>query len=438
MTAVPSTTPSTSPPTKAVARAIYSSVRVMNTSTSTTNATATINVCTSSPVINTASLNRHRHPRARCRVCRRPVRIPPLPPHVASVLLKPSVAPAHGAQSMMATCAIPHAPVGARSPTPAPAPPRALRAHRPCPPRAGPRQPRCRNCRPRPACERRRAQPSNPSRMPFSGMRLQTADSLRICRQSVGEDALDLPRVARIPNHATEAAALHGRDLAFLVPAQRSTGALQLGQEMLAKVLVPEQPVRHAEPVAKTIQAQRVDAFDDTLRISQVPAHPAVDVRARLDPARELFFAGALEIPQACRRERLTATNAARLTHALQWHGCAHARCLRIWRDARLRIRQTTNSDRHGSRSHLKKRPSASARHAPARNHATSPIAAYSRSSIRTTEASAAAQLWSSAPIDPNVDGMVDRATETLSDRNSQRALLQLFRCDHIRQLLAL
>src|SRR5215831_3447914 len=218
----------------------------MNTSTSTTNATATINVCTSSPVINTASLNRHRHPRARCRVCRRPARIPPLAPHVASVLLKPSVAPAHGGQSTMATCAIPHAPVGARSPTPAPAPPRALRAHRPCPPRAGPRRPRCRNCRPKLVCERRRAQPSNPSRMPFSGMRLQTADSLRICRQSVGEDALDLPRVTRLPDVARQAATLHAGDLAFLMPAQDAAGALELGQEMLTELLVPEQPVRHA------------------------------------------------------------------------------------------------------------------------------------------------------------------------------------------------
>src|SRR5215471_8484905 len=201
---------------------------------------------------------------------------------------------------------------------------------------------------------------------------------------------------------------------------------------MLAKVLVPEHPVRHAEPVAKTIQAQRVDAFDDTLRISQVPAHPAVDVRARLDPARELFFAGALEIPQACRRERLTATNAARLTHALQWHGCAHARCLRIWRDARLRIRQTTNSDRHGSRSHLKKRPSASARHTPARNQPTNPIATYSSISIRTTEASAAARVLSSVPIDPNDDDTSDTTSGIRADLGSQHGLPQSRHHAHI------
>src|SRR5215468_1157396 len=142
---------------------------------------------------------------------------------------------------------------------------------------------------------------------------------------------------------------------------------------MLTELLVPEQPVRHAESVTEAIQAQRVDAFDDAFRVAQVPAHPAVHVRACLHPASELFFAGTLEIAQSCRSEWLAAS-----PHALQWHGFAHTRCLRIWwhaarLNACLRIRKA--ADGNGHRMYLNQRPSASARHTPARNQLSNPNA---------------------------------------------------------------
>src|SRR5215471_11907265 len=138
------------------------------------------------------------------------------------------------------------------------------------------------------------------------------------CLQSIGEDALGHPGVARIPDETRDAAALHGRDLALLMPAQFAARALQLSQEMLGKFLVPIHPVRDAESVAETIQAQRVHTFDDPFRVAQVPAHPSVDVRARLDPTREFLFAGTLEIAQSCRREWLATSNAARLNASLR------------------------------------------------------------------------------------------------------------------------
>src|SRR5215471_5927896 len=107
---------------------------------------------------------------------------------------------------------------------------------------------------------------------------------------------------------------------------------------MLAKLLVPEEPIGDPEPVAEAVETQRVDAFDDAFRVAQVPAHPAIDVRARLDPARELLFAGTLEIAQPRRSKRLATSNAA---------------CL----NARLRIRKA--ADGNGHRMYLNQRPSA-------------------------------------------------------------------------------
>src|SRR5215831_1706486 len=187
------------------------------------------------------------------------------------------------------------------------------------------------------------------------------------CLQSIGKDALGHPGVARVPDETRDAAALHGRDLALLVFAQLTTGTFQFDVKGLPELFMPEPPVRHAQAIAEAVQAQSVDAFDDAFRVAQVITVPAVDVRAGLDPARELLFTGALEIPQARRAERLAPMNT-----------YGHRAC--------TRETETAGDNRH-SLNHRNHLPSASARHTPARNQPISPIATYSSTSIRTATA---------------------------------------------------